>query len=150
MQLNEIKKLLNRDFPMLLLDGAEDIVSDQSCRAFKNLTYNEWFFPSHFQNNPILPGSLQIEIFTQAVALPLLCEEIESSTRARFLMLAGITDARFFSPVKPGSRLDISVTITRISRGIALAKATGFVCETKVSQCLVTYKILEGESCQMK
>ena len=36
------------------------------------LNPDEWFFSGHFPGYPIMPGSLQIEAFTQAVALPLL------------------------------------------------------------------------------
>ena len=75
MDISEISTILKRQYPIFLLDGVTDISPGLSCDAFKNLSYNEWFFPQHFPKKPIMPGSLQVEAFTQAVALPLLTLE---------------------------------------------------------------------------
>lgn len=32
----------------------------------KNFTYNEWFFPPHFEEEPIVPGFILIDILIQA------------------------------------------------------------------------------------
>ena len=75
MNIFQIRTVLKREYPMLLLDGVTYIEPRVICRAYKNLSYNEWFFPAHFPNRPIMPGTLQLEAFTQAVALPLLVTE---------------------------------------------------------------------------
>ena len=142
MKISQISSILNRNYPMLLIDGVTHIEQMAICHAFKNLTYNEWFFPAHFPGNPIMPGSLQIEAFTQAVALPLLYgkENISSTT----VLLAGVDKTRFYKPVTPGNRLDIFVKIERVAMGIAHASAQGRVNNEIVSECKITYK-LSGE-----
>ncbi len=88
MNISQIRTVLKREYPMLLLDGVTYIDSRVKCHAYKNLTYNEWFFPEHFPNQPIMPGSLQLEAFTQAVALPLLYEENENNLSNIPILLA--------------------------------------------------------------
>jgi 3-hydroxymyristoyl/3-hydroxydecanoyl-(acyl carrier protein) dehydratase len=145
MNISQIATILKREYPMLLLDGVTHIEPRVLCRAYKNLTYNEWFFPEHFPNHPIMPGSLQIEAFTQAVALPLLVEEDASNLSVIPLLLAGVDRVRFYKAVLPGYRFEICVQIERIAMGIATASATGSVNNEIVSECKITYKITGGE-----
>jgi 3-hydroxyacyl-[acyl-carrier-protein] dehydratase len=128
---------------MLLLDGVIYIEPRVICRAYKNLTYNEWFFPDHFPDRPIMPGSLQIEAFTQAVALPLLILENPFDTSDIPLLLAGVDKVRLYRPVVPGDRFEICAKIERITMGIATASAFGYVNNEIVSECKITYKIYE-------
>jgi 3-hydroxyacyl-[acyl-carrier-protein] dehydratase len=141
MNISQISAILNREYPMLLLDGVTHIEAREMCHAYKNLSYNEWFFPSHFPNQPIMPGTLQLEAFTQAVALPLLVAKDVNNLPEIPIILAGIDKVRFYKPVIPGDRFEISVKIERITMGIATAKATGSVNNEIVSECRITYKI---------
>jgi 3-hydroxyacyl-[acyl-carrier-protein] dehydratase len=145
MDISQISTILKREYPMLLLDGVTHIEPRLVCHAFKNLSYNEWFFPQHFPNRPIMPGTLQVEAFTQAVALPLLIAENENNSSAVPILLAGIDKVRFYKSVLPGHRFEISAQIERIAMGIATASATGSVNNEIVSECKITYKIIGGE-----
>ena len=142
MNASEIASLLGRSYPLLLLDGVTSIEPGLGCQAFKNLTYNEWFFPSHFPKNPVMPGALQIEAFTQAVALPLLFGKTPHSDGGIPILLAGVEKARFFEPVVPGQKLEILVEIKRIAMGVASALAIGTVADRRVSECQITYKLI--------
>lgn len=145
MNISQIAAILKREYPMLLLDGVTAIEPLIMCRAYKNLTYNEWFFPSHFPDRPIMPGTLQLEAFTQAVALPLLATEDPNKTSEIPILLAGIDKVRYYKSVFPGDRFEISARIERIAMGIATASATGSVSNEIVSECKITYKIIGGE-----
>jgi 3-hydroxyacyl-[acyl-carrier-protein] dehydratase len=143
MDISRVSSILKRKYPMLLLDGVTDIESNSFCNAFKNLSYNEWFFPEHFPNQPIMPGALQIEAFTQAVALPLLISKEANDFAGAPIILAGIDKVRFYKSVVPGDRFEILAQIDRIAMGIATASVNGKVNGEKVSECKITYKILE-------
>ena len=145
MNISQISAILKREYPMLLLDSVTYIEPRVICRAYKNLTYNEWFFPEHFPNQPIMPGSLQIEAFTQAVALPLLVTEDANNLPAIPILLAAVDKVRFYKSVPPGHRFEICAQIERIAMGIATASATGRVNNEIVSECKITYKIIGGE-----
>lgn len=140
----QIRTLLKREYPLLLIDGVTSIKPGLMCNAFKNLTYNEWFFPSHFPGYPIMPGSLQLEAFTQAVALPLLINGDPESANEIPILLAGIDKVRYYRSVFPGDRLDIFVQIERIAMGIATASVKAKIREEIVTECKITYKLIEG------
>lgn len=143
MDVSQISRVLKREYPLLLLDGVTEIKSGIMCKAFKNLSYNEWFFPKHFPNNPIMPGTLQLEAFTQAVALPLLISEDVDGLPDIPILLAGIDKVRYYRSVFPGDRLEICVQINRIAMGIATASVSASVNNEMVSECNITYKLLE-------
>lgn len=145
MNISQISAILKREYPLLLLDGVTAIEPRVMCHAYKNLSYNEWFFPVHFPNQPVMPGTLQLEAFTQAVALPLLVSEDTSNHSAIPILLAGVDKVRFYKSIVPGDRFEISVQIERISMGIATASATGSVNKEIVSECKITYKVMGGE-----
>ena len=142
MNLSQISSVLEHEYPMLLIDKVSHIEPNLSCRAFKNITYNEWFFPAHFPKNPIVPGSLQIEIFTQVVALPLIVSGNLKNTSNTKVLLAGVDKVRFYKPLKPGDKFEIFVKIDRIAMGVASATVKGIVNDEIVSECKITYKII--------
>lgn len=145
MNISQIANILKRNYPMLLLDGVTHLEPQVRCHAFKNLSYNEWFFPAHFPDRPIMPGALQLEAFTQAVALPLLATDNVNNASEFPLLLAGVDKLRYYRSVFPGDRFEICAKIERIAMGIATASATGSVNNEIVSECKITYKIMGGE-----
>lgn len=147
MNIQQIASVLEHEYPMLLIDGVSQLESNVDCKAFKNITYNEWFFPAHFPKNPLVPGSLQIEIFTQVVAIPLLASKNLKNSLNKKVLLAGVDKARFYKPLMPGDRFEIFAQIDRIAMGIASASVKGSVNDEIISECKVTYKIVsEKES----
>ena len=142
MNLSQISSVLEHEYPMLLIDGVSHIEPNLLCRAFKNITYNEWFFPAHFPKNPIVPGSLQIEIFTQVVAIPLVVSKNLKNSLNKKVLLAGVDKARFYKPLKPGDRFEIFAQIDRVAMGIANASIKGSVNNEIISECKITYKIV--------
>ena len=142
MNLFQISSVLEHEYPMLLIDGVSHIKPNLSCRAFKNITYNEWFFPAHFPKNPIVPGSLQIEIFTQVVAISLVVSKNRKNSSNKKVLLAGVDKARFYKPLMPGDRFEIFAQIDRIAMGIANASVKGSVNDEIISECKITYKIV--------
>lgn len=147
MNLSQIASVLDHEYPMLLIDGVTNIRPNLLCEAYKNITYNEWFFPAHFPKNPLVPGSLQIEAFTQAVALPLMVSEDLKNNFNTKVLLAGVDKVRFYKPLKPGDRFNIFVKIDRIAMGVANASVKGSVNNEIISECKITYKIIsEKES----
>tara|TARA_X000001036_G_C20358006_1_gene675320 strand:- start:270 stop:716 length:447 start_codon:yes stop_codon:yes gene_type:complete len=147
MNISQISSVLDHEYPMLLIDGVSDIEPNLLCNAFKNFTFNEWFFPAHFPKNPIVPGSLQIEAFTQVVALPLLVSEDLKKNINKKVLLAGVDKVRFYKSLNPGDRFDIFAKIDRIAMNVANASVKGSVEKEMVSECKITYKIIsEKES----
>ena len=58
------------------------------------------WFSGHFPNNPILPGIAQLKMVADLIAQPL----------GGHALLTGLSRVKFRKLVRPGERLDISVT----------------------------------------
>ena len=70
--MNQISEVLSFDipgillcqknrYPLLFVDSISEVIPGVSAKGVKNFTYNEWFFPAHFDGDPNVPGFIQIE-----------------------------------------------------------------------------------------
>ena len=107
--IEEIKKLLPHRYPFLLIDRVENIVPGESCTAYKNISYDAWFFQGHFPNAPIMPGVLIIEAMAQAAGVLALSSVNNNSTDS--ILFASINNAKFKRLVIPGDTLQIEVKV---------------------------------------
>jgi 3-hydroxyacyl-[acyl-carrier-protein] dehydratase len=145
MEMPKIESILEHRFPMLLLDGIYSIEPMRSCHAYKLLDSDAWFFSGHFPGNPVMPGSLQIEAFTQAVAIPLLIGNYLNRQTKVPLILFAVDKVRFYKQAVPGDKFEIQVRIESLAMGMASATAIGLVGVNKVSECKIAYKIKGDE-----
>ena len=58
--------------PYLMIDEALEIIPGKSAKGFKQLEDDEWFFKVHWENDPNMPGMLQVEALVQMSALAIL------------------------------------------------------------------------------
>lgn len=112
-------------YPFLMIDVVEEVVPGQFARGFKNLTWNEWYFPSHFPDNPNLPGALQLEAMAQMLTvaittLPGLKGKVTHALSHK---------VTFHREVLPGEKLELKATVTNWHRGIAKGNGIGKVNE---------------------
>lgn len=132
---NELLAFQPNRYPFLMIDVVDEVSPGKFARGFKNLTWNEWFFPQHFPGNPNLPGALQLEALAQllTIAITTLPGLQGKITHA----LAH--EVKFKREVIPGDRFDIHVSVDSWSRGIAIGHGTGSV-EGKIA-CVAKMKI---------
>jgi 3-hydroxymyristoyl/3-hydroxydecanoyl-(acyl carrier protein) dehydratase len=88
-------------------------------------------FQGHFPGNPILPGVCLIEAAVQLI----------SSGAKRNLFLAELERVKFFSPVKPGDKVELDFHVEYLADGVA-AKGTIMSGQRKI--CTIKMK-LAGE-----
>ena len=67
-----ILKIQRNRHPLLFIDKIIDIEPGKSATAIKNYSFNEWFFPSHFEDDPNVPGFIQIESLVQTFIMTFL------------------------------------------------------------------------------
>ena len=111
LNIDQIMEDLPHRYPFLLLDRVDELLPGERIRGRKNVSANDLYLQGHFPDHPIMPGVLVIEALAQ------LCCVLAFKTRGRkpvdgyLHYLAGVDDARFRRPVRPGDVLELHSTI---------------------------------------
>lgn len=101
---------------------------------------NEYFFPGHFPNNPVVPGAIMIEAMAQAAILlyGALKPDIAAQKPDFFL---GRVEAKFKKPVYPGDMLAITVTASKILDSSGIVEAEAMVKDDVCAQTTIAFGI---------
>lgn len=137
MNIARIMEWLPHRYPFLLIDGISRCEAGKSISAWKNVTVNEPHFQGHFPGRPVMPGVLIIEAMAQAGGVLSYMTARDHDPDVVYY-LAGVDEARFRSPVVPGDRLDIDVSVDSVKRGVWFYSGTASVA----GRPAVTAKIL--------
>ncbi|PKM51122.1 MAG: 3-hydroxyacyl-[acyl-carrier-protein] dehydratase FabZ [Firmicutes bacterium HGW-Firmicutes-7] len=138
--INDIKKIIPHRAPFLLIDKVEEIVPGEKAIAYKNVTFNEYFFEGHFPQEPVMPGVLIIEALAQTGAVAILSLE---ELKGKIAYFGGIKNARFRDKVIPGDVLRLEVEIIKRRGPIGVGKATATVDGKVVTECELTFVVGE-------
>lgn len=122
--INGIKQHQRNRFPVLLIDRIVEAVPGKSARGVKCFTYNEWFFPGHFEDEPNVPGFVQVECLAQTFIMTFLCQDEYKGMKTNF---AGINNVKFKRKIVPGEVLTIDAELHSLRRGVAQGSATSSV-----------------------
>ncbi len=122
--LQQIEKTLPHRHPFLFVDKIIEL-TDKHIVGIKNVSFNEWFFPGHFPNNPVMPGVLQIEALAQTGGILCINAMPEGNYDTYFLK---IDNCKFKQKVVPGDTMLLKMEfISPIRRGICEMKGTVYV-----------------------
>ena len=119
-----IKECQRNKYPLLFIDQITKAIPGKSAHGLKSFTYNEWFFPAHFDDEPNVPGFIQLESLVQTFIMTFLCIEENRGLKTNFI---GINNVKFKRKIVPGETLNIEATLTSFRRGIAIGNAVSFV-----------------------
>ena len=101
-------------YPFLMIDYVDEVVPGVSAKGYKNLTWNEWYFPVHFPEGPNLPGALQLEAMAQMLTVAVTTQE---GLKGKVTHALEHT-VRFKLEMTPGMKLDIETEVLSWRRGI--------------------------------
>jgi 3-hydroxyacyl-[acyl-carrier-protein] dehydratase len=128
LDIKDIMNVLPHRYPFLLVDGVTELEPGKRAVGFKNVTINEPFFQGHFPGEPIMPGVMIVEALAQVGGVAVLSMP---ENRGKLALFTGINNFRFKQIVKPGDRLNLTVTMTgmrsNIGKGEAEAEVDGKV-----------------------
>lgn len=124
LDINKIISYQRNRYPLLLIDKIIDFKPGKSVIAVKNFSYNEWYFPAHFDGEPNVPGFILIESMVQSFIMTFLCQKKYAGNKTNFYNLNA---AKFRKKILPGDTLKIKSVLNSINRGIANGKSEGYV-----------------------
>ena len=139
MQLNkkQILEYQKNKPPYLMIDEVTDLVPGNFANGLKILNEDEWFFKVHWENDPNMPGMLQLEALTQLSALSIFCI---NGNKGKTMLLLNIDKARFIKKVLPGFDLILQTKVLKTARGISTFSGSAFQNGQKA--CYAEYKML--------
>ncbi len=120
----QIQQYQQNRYPLLFVDRITEAEPGKFAKGYKNFSYNEWFFPAHFEDEPNVPGFVQVEALTQVFLMSFLTIPDFKGKKTGFV---AIKNARFKKKIIPGDRLDVDATLDSFKRGYAKGHAVGTV-----------------------
>lgn len=137
--IEEIKKLLPHEYPMLLIDRVESLEPDKRAVGIKNVTINEQFFQGHFREMALMPGVLISESMAQTAGV-LIKKTIPD--QCRLVFFSTIENMKFRKPVIPGDTLKIHVEKERAKSGLWKFSGRCFVGDALVAEGLFSLTVV--------
>jgi len=119
-----IKECQKNRYPLLYIDKVQNVIPGKFARGIKCFSYNEWFFPPHFEDEPSVPGFVQIETLVQTFIMTFLSLEEHKGKKTNFV---SIDNVKFRRMIVPGEQLIIHAKLDSFRRGIAKGSAESFV-----------------------
>jgi 3-hydroxyacyl-[acyl-carrier-protein] dehydratase len=98
--------------PFLFVTEVTSVEPGVSARGFWELSGDEPFFAGHFPGRPTLPGVLMVESLAQLGGIAVLLDE---RYVGKLPLFGGIERARFRRQVVPGDKLELEVSMDRLS-----------------------------------
>lgn len=120
----EIQQYQQNRYPCFFVDYITEALPGKYAKGYKNFSYNEWFFPSHFADEPNVPGFIQVETLTQVFLMTFLTFPEHKGKKTGFI---SIKNARFRKKIIPGDKLEIESELTSFRRGLARGTSNGYI-----------------------
>lgn len=133
----ELQEYQQNRYPYLMIDFVDEVIPGKSAKGFKNLTWNEWFFPPHFPEAPNMPGALQLEALAQMLTIAVTTMPGNKGKTTRFIKSV----LNFKKEIVPGDKLVIETEVTFYNRGMFKGIGRGITngeiaCEAEMTICI--------------
>ena len=77
-------------YPLLFVDKITEAIPGKSAKGIKNFTFNEWYFPAHFDDDPNVPGFVLVECLVQTFLMSFLCIEEYRGMETSFVSINNV------------------------------------------------------------
>ncbi|HTZ06292.1 MAG TPA: 3-hydroxyacyl-ACP dehydratase FabZ [Gaiellaceae bacterium] len=130
-----IEQLIPHRAPFLLVDEILELEPGKRVVGRREIRADDWWFPGHFPQRPVMPGVLTIEAIAQAGAVAVLADE---ANRGKMPFFAGIDDCRFKRIVEPGDILTLECEFVRVRGPIAKGRGRASVGDEVAAEAMLT------------
>jgi 3-hydroxyacyl-[acyl-carrier-protein] dehydratase len=133
-----IETILPHREPFLLVDEVVELEPGRRVVATREVREDDWWFPGHFPQRPVMPGVLVVEAMAQTGAVAVLVEE---ENRGKIAFFAGIDECRFKRVVEPGDVLRLECEIDAVRGPVGRGKATARVGDALAARATLTFAV---------
>src|SRR5438874_7912918 len=130
-----IERLIPHRPPVPLVDGIVELEPGRRVVGRREIRADDWWFPGHFPERPVMPGVLTVEAIAQAGAVAVLADE---ANRGKIPFFAGIDSCRFKRVVEPGDVLTLECEFVRVRGPIAKGEGRATVDGVLAVEALLT------------
>jgi 3-hydroxyacyl-[acyl-carrier-protein] dehydratase len=138
---DEIARLIPHRYPFLFVDRVLELEAGKRIRCLKNVTGNEYFFPGHFADLSLMPGTIMIEALAQCGLLLFRAGTPRHDPDKVFLL--GAAEARFLKPVTPGDQLLLDVVAEKVISTAAIVRGVALVGGEPVARAKLTFAAVD-------
>ncbi|TML85304.1 MAG: beta-hydroxyacyl-ACP dehydratase [Actinobacteria bacterium] len=131
----EIEKIIPHRDPFLLVDEVLELEPGKRVVARRHVRPDDWWFPGHFPQRPVMPGVLTVEAIAQAGAVAVLADPANAGKLPFF---AGIDGCKFKRIVEPGDELTLECEFVRVRGPIAKGEGVARVGDEIAAQATLT------------
>ena len=130
-----IESLIPHRPPFLLVDEIVELEPGKRVVGRREIRADDWWFPGHFPDRPVMPGVLTIEAIAQAGAVAVMAEE---ANVGKIPFFGGIDDCRFKRVVEPGYTLTLECEFVRVRGPIAKGRGRATVGGELAAEAMLT------------
>jgi 3-hydroxyacyl-[acyl-carrier-protein] dehydratase len=138
---DEIARLIPHRYPFLYVDRVLELEAGKRIRCLKNVTGNESYFPGHFPDLALMPGTVMVEALAQCGLLLFRAGSPQQHTDKVFLL--GAVEARFLRPVTPGDQLLFEVVAEKVISTAAIVRGVALVEGAPVAKAKLTFAAVD-------
>jgi 3-hydroxyacyl-[acyl-carrier-protein] dehydratase len=135
-----IEQLIPHRPPFLLVDEILELEPGKRVVGRREIRADDWWFPGHFPQRPVMPGVLTIEAIAQAGAVAVLADP---ANHGKIPFFAGIDDCRFKRVVEPGDMLTLECEFVRVRGPIAKGQGRATVDGELAAEAMLTVFVAE-------
>ncbi len=141
--INGIKARLPHRAPFLLVDKIFEL-TDTHVIGVKNVTFNEYFFPGHFPDEPVMPGVLVLESMAQTGGILALGTVPDPENYLTYFLK--MNNVKFKRKVLPGDTLILKADLLEpIRRGICHMQAYAYANNKLVAEAEMVAQLVHKD-----
>jgi len=142
LDINDIKKILPHRYPFLLVDRVIELEEDKRAVGIKNVTMNEFYFPGHFPDMPIMPGVLIMEALAQVAGVMMLNKR---DNKGKYAFFMSMDKVKFRKAVVPGDQLVLETEVLKLRSKTVQVRAVASVDGKVVAEGELMFALVGGE-----
>ena len=120
----KIQEYQQNRYPCFFLDEVTEVVPGEYAKGYKNFSFNEWFFPAHFADEPSVPGFIQVEAMAQLFLMTFLTLDKYKGEKTGFVKADNVV---FKKKIVPGNKMDMTATLKSFRHGVAMGHIDSYV-----------------------